>query len=90
MTKRELLAAVASKVGITVSLATEVYDATFEVLAKEIKKGGVRVDGFGSFKLVKRAARVAKNPRTGAKIKVPAKKAVTFKAASDLKAKVNK
>lgn len=89
MTKKELVAAVAEKAGVAAGVAAKVYDATVAVLVKEIVKGGVRVDGLGTFKVAKRAARVAKNPRTGAMVKVPAKKAVGFKAAAALKEKLN-
>lgn len=89
MTKKELVAAVAAKADVPAAVAAKVYDAAFEVLAEEIAKGAVRVDGFGTFKVAERAARVAKNPRTGEMVKVPAKKAIGFKAAADLKAKVN-
>ena len=85
MTKKEMLEVIAEKAGVAKSEAEKVFNTTIEVLLKEIKKGGVRVDGFGSFKVTNRAARVAKNPRTGEEVKVPAKKVVTFKAAAVLK-----
>ena len=84
MTKKELLAAIAKKAGVSADAAAKVYDATMAVLTDEIANGGVRVDGVGTFKVAKQAARVCKNPRTGEKINVPAKKVVKFKAASSL------
>ena len=50
----------------------------------------VELVGFGTFKAVDRAERDARNPITGEKIKVPAKKAVTFKPSQAFKEKVNK
>ena len=88
MTKREMIDAVAEKAGLAKVDVEKVYNALFDLLADEIAKGEARVDGFGSFKVAQRAARVAKNPRTGEEIQVPAKKAVTFKPAGALKAKV--
>lgn len=88
MTKKELVAAIADRADVSVAVAAKVYDAAVEVLGDEIGNGGVRVDGFGTFKVNGRAARVAKNPRTGETINVPAKKVVGFKAAADLNAKV--
>lgn len=88
MTKKELVAAVAEKAGVAGAVAAPVYDAVFAVLAEEMLKGAVRVDGFGTFRVAERAARDAKNPKTGAIVKVPAKKAVVFKAAVALKDKV--
>ena len=85
MTRKELLLAVADKAGVEAKEAEKVFEAVFEVLGEEIVKGGVRVNGFGSFKVNERKARVAKNPRTGEEVKVPAKKVVGFKAADSLK-----
>ena len=88
MTKKEMLEVIAAKAGVNKAEAEKVFNASFEVLSDEIKKGGVRVDGFGTFKVNERAARVAKNPRTGEEVKGPAKKVVTFKAAACLKDEV--
>ena len=59
-----------------------------EVIKKNIKKG-VTLVGFGSFKIVKRKARIGRNPQTGEKIKIKAKNVVKFKAGSDLASSVN-
>lgn len=88
MTKKEMVAAIAEKAGVAAPVAAKVYEAAFAVLEEELVKGVVRVDGFGTFKVAERAAREAKNPKTGEMVKVPAKKAVVFKAASALKDKV--
>ena len=88
MTKKELVALVAEKAGVTAAEALKVYNATFDVIADEMKKGDVRVDGFGTFKVAARSARTAKNPKTGAVVKVPAKKVPAFRPASALKDKV--
>jgi integration host factor subunit beta len=58
------------------------FAAVVEVL---IKNGRVEIDGFGTFELVKRKPRIARNPRTGDRIDLPAKVAVKFKAARTLK-----
>ena len=88
MTKKELVEVLAMRAEVSKAEAERVYNAMFALLAEEVAKGEVRVDGFGTFKLAERAAREAKNPRTGEVVKVPAKRVVTFKAASALKAKV--
>ena len=84
MTKKELLAAIAKKAGVPADAAAKVYDATIDVLVEEIVNGGIRVDGVGTFKVVGKAAKVCKNPKTGESINVPAKKVVKFKAANAL------
>jgi len=55
-------------------------------LAETLKKGdSVSIFGFGSFKLVKRAARKGHNPRTGAEINIPESTAVKFTPSKALK-----
>ena len=56
-----------------------------------LKKGDkITLTGFGTFGTSKRAARNGRNPRTGETVKIPARKAVTFKVGSKLKDAVNK
>ena len=90
MKKAELVAAIAAKTGLTKADANRALDATFEVITKALKKGErVPVAGFGTFNVSKRKAREGRNPQTGATVKIPARKAVTFKAGSALKEAVN-
>ena len=68
---------------------TELVQAMAE--KANLKKGDkVALIGFGTFQVVKKDAREGINPATKAKIKIPAKKVVKFKAGADLAAKVNK
>ncbi len=90
MKKAELIEAVATKAGLTKADAGRAVDALFEVVTKALKGGSkVPVIGFGTFAVSKRAAREGRNPRTGAPVKIAARKAVTFKAGSQLKEAVN-
>lgn len=90
MKKVELVEAIAKKAGLTKADAARSLDATLEAIGGALKKGDkVPLVGFGTFAVSKRSARTARNPRTGATIKIPARKAVTFKAGSALKDKVN-
>ena len=90
MKKVEVVEAIATKVGITKAEAGRALDATFEVIAEALEKGDkVPLVGFGTFGTSKRGARTARNPRTGETIKIPARKAVTFKAGTALKNRVN-
>ena len=59
-----------------------VFAAVAAVLAEA---GRVEVDGFGSFELVRRRPRAARNPRTGERIDVPARTVVRFKPARELR-----
>ena len=91
MNKQEFIAAVAKKAGLTKVDTTKVVDAFVEVVATALKKGGdVRLTNFGTFAVSKRAATTGRNPRTGAKIKIPASKQPRFRAGKGLKTAVNK
>ena len=90
MKKVELVEAVAKATGLTKADSTRAIDATFGAITKALAKGDkVPLVGFGTFATSKRGARTARNPRTGETIKIPARKAVTFKAGTALKDAVN-
>jgi DNA-binding protein HU-beta len=91
MTKNELIVAVASKTDSTKAAAAAAVDATFEAITHALKKGGeVKIMGFGNFRVVKRAARKGRDPRTGAPVKIKASKSPRFSAGKGLKQAVNK
>ena len=90
MNKTELIAAVAAETKVSKKEAGAVVDAVIDNVTKALKKGDkVQLIGFGTFEVRKRTARVAKNPRTGEAVKVPATKAPAFKAGAALKKAVN-
>ena len=91
MTKNELIAAVADKAQMTKTAASAAVGACFDAITKKLKKGGeVKIMGFGNFRVVKRAAREGRNPRTGAPLKIRAAKRPRFSAGKGLKEAVNK
>ncbi len=91
MNKAELIAAVAAKTGATKKSAEESVNAFTDVITEALKKGDkVQLVGFGSFEVIKRAARKGRNPQTKEEIKIPASKAPKFKAGKALKDIVNK
>jgi len=91
MTKNELIAAVADKAQMTKTAAASAVDATFDAITATLKKGGeVKIMGFGNFRVVKRAAREGRDPRTGAPVKIRAAKRPRFSAGKGLKDAVNK
>lgn len=90
MNKTELINAVAAEAKISKKDAASAVNATFDVIAKELKKKNkVQLIGFGTFTVAKRAARKGKNPQTGEAIKIPAAFAPRFKAGKALKETVN-
>ena len=91
MNKAELIAAVAAKTGATKKSAEESVNAFVDVVTESLKKGDkVQLVGFGSFEVIKRAARKGRNPQTKEEIKIPASKAPKFKPGKALKDVVNK
>ena len=81
MNKSELVKAAAAKAEVSAALAAKVIDAALDAAVEAVKKGeGVQLVGYANIAIVKKAARKAKNPRTGAVVEVPAKKAVKIKA----------
>jgi DNA-binding protein HU-beta len=88
--KNDLIASVADDAGISKADATKAVDAVLSSIAKSLKKGDeVRLVGFGTFSVSRRAATEGRNPRTGEKIKIPASKQPKFKAGKALKDAVN-
>lgn len=81
MNKSALIEAAAAKAQVSKAEAAKVIDAALEAAVEAVKKGeGVQLVGFATISVANKAARKAKNPRTGAIINVPAKKVVRIKA----------
>ena len=90
MNKSELVAALAEKSEFSKKDAEKALNAFVDVISDSLAKGEkVQLIGFGTFDVKSRPARVARNPRTGAEIKIAASKAPAFKAGKALKDKVN-
>ncbi len=90
MNKQDLIAKIAKDTGITKVAATQAVESFFDGLTKAFKKGkSVTFVGFGTFKVVTRKARTARNPQTGAAIKIPKRKAVRFTPGKGLKETIN-
>jgi DNA-binding protein HU-beta len=84
--KNELIDAVAAATGLTKADAEKALEAVFESIGDALKKGlEVRLVGFGTFSVTKRAASEGRNPRTGEKIQIPASKLPKFRAGKGLK-----
>jgi DNA-binding protein HU-beta len=91
MNKAELVEKIAQDADLSKASADRVLNATIDQIISTVTKGGdVQLVGFGTFKSGKRAARVGRNPSTGAEIKIPAAKTVKFAAGKAFKDAVNK
>ena len=90
MTKAELVSEIADKAGLNKAQAKEALDAFMASVSSSLRAGKeVRLVGFGSFVPVKRAAGVARNPKTGEKVKRPAAQTCRFRGGDALKSTLN-
>lgn len=89
MNKAEFVALMAEKAGTSKKDSEANLNAALEVISESLAKGEeVSFIGFGAFKVVERKERTGRNPGTGAEIKIPASKAVSFKVGAKLKEQV--
>jgi DNA-binding protein HU-beta len=90
MNKRDLIAKIALDAGISKTNAAAALESFVEGITKSLKKGqAITLIGFGSFKTAQRKARTARNPQTGAAIRIPKRRVVKFSAGKGLKSALN-
>ena len=90
MNRQELISKIAEDTGITKTNAAAAVESFIAGVTKSLKKGQpITFVGFGTFKTSQRQARVARNPQTGAEIKVPKRRVVRFTAGKALKSALN-
>jgi len=83
MAKTDLIDRVAKATGLE---KTKAIEATLDIVTKELKRGGrVQLTGFGTFSTSRRKKRMGVNPKTGAKITIPARKVPKFSPGKALK-----
>jgi len=86
MNKADLIEKICDGADLTKAQGAKVVDTFLEAIIKSLADGeAVRLIGFGNFEVRERAARTARNPRTGEEIKVKATKVAVFKAGKALK-----
>ena len=85
MNKAQLSEAVARQAGLTKTDARKALDALVSVAAQTFREGGkITLTGLGSFTVQHRSARMGRNPRTGAPVRIPPRKSVKFHPTVDL------
>src|SRR6058998_593132 len=90
MTKADLVEEVSRVTELTRKDSEVIVDTLFESVIKALKNGDkLEVRGFGSFRVRQRNARVGRNPKTGEKVEVPAKRVPYFKPSKELKDLIN-
>ena len=89
MTKKEIVKEISDALGMTQLKTKEIVQKTFDAIVKTlVEDGRIELRNFGVFEVKKRAARKARNPRTGDKVFVPEKFVVTFKPGKEMEEKV--
>lgn len=89
MTKKEIVKEISDEIGLTQLRTKEIVQKTFDAIVKTlVEDGRIELRNFGVFEVKKRAARKARNPRTGDKVFVPEKFVVTFKPGKEMEEKV--
>lgn len=90
MTKADLVEEVARLTELTRKDSEVIVDTLFESVIKALKTGDkLEVRGFGSFRIRQRNSRIGRNPKTGEKVEVPAKRVPYFKPSKELKDLIN-
>jgi integration host factor subunit beta len=90
MTKAELVEEVSEKTGLPKKQAEVVVNTVFESIVETLKTGEkIELRGFGSFRIRQRDSRTGRNPKTGDKVDVPAKRIPYFKPGKELRELLN-
>ena len=86
MNKKDIVKAIAEKLGTSQKEAGQALDAVTEVITEGLARGEkISLIGFGTFEVAERAARTGRNPQTGETMEIQASKAPKFKAGKALK-----
>ena len=89
MTKKDIVRTISEEVGLTQQQTKEIVQKTFDAIIESlVRERRIELRNFGVFEVKPRAARKARNPRTGEQVDVPKKYVVTFKPGKYMEAKV--
>jgi len=90
MTKADLVEKVANEADMTKKDAEQLVEIIFDSITETLNRGEkIELRGFGSFRVRERNSRKGRNPKTGERVEVPAKKIPFFKPSKELKDLVN-
>jgi len=90
MTKKEIVRTISEEIGLTQMKTKEIVQKTFDAIIEAlVTEKRIEFRNFGVFEVKKRAARQARNPKTGEKVIVPEKYVVTFKPGKEMEERVS-
>jgi integration host factor subunit alpha len=91
MTKADLVEIIFEKVGLSKKEAQDIIEIIFDTIKQAFQEGeSVKISGFGTFNVRKKAARRGRNPQTGEELEITPRRVLTFKASNQLKAALEK
>jgi integration host factor subunit alpha len=89
MTKADLVEIVFEKVGLSKKEAQDIIEIIFDTVKNSFVEGeSVKIPGFGTFNVRKKAARRGRNPQTGEELIISPRRVLTFKASNQFKASI--
>jgi nucleoid DNA-binding protein len=91
VTKKEIVKTISEEIGLTQLKTKEIVQKTFDAIVETLVQDSdhrIELRNFGVFEVKKRAARKARNPRTGEKVYVKEKFVVTFKPGKEMEERV--
>ena len=89
MTKKEIVRTISEEIGLTQLQTKEIVQKTFNAIVETlVAEGRIELRNFGVFEVKRRAARMARNPRTSEPVPVPEKFVVTFKPGKEMEERV--
>ena len=91
MTKADLVEIVFEKVGLSKKEAQDIIEIIFDTIKQVFQEGeSVKIAGFGTFNVRKKAARRGRNPQTGEELQIAPRRVLTFKASNQMKEAIEK
>ena len=86
MNKSQLVNAIAETSTVPKSEIKKIVDTLFDITEQTLDKGEkVVISGFGVFSVINTAERIGRNPRTGEKVRIPARRSVKFRSSTGVK-----
>jgi len=90
LTKQEIINSIYGEIGISKTECVQITDNIFEIIKEELENGhAVKISGFGKWTVKPKRKRMGRNPQTGERMVIDARKVITFKASNLLKDALN-
>ena len=90
MTKADIVQMISQGTGLTRKDTAAVVEGFLEAISDALaREEHIEIRGFGTFKVVERAPRTGRNPRTGSEVRIARRKAPAFKPSKELKSRIN-